>query len=518
MKIFKYIWIVLFTATLFSCESIEDTYSEFAGDGKIRYVAMCEDVEVTPGWQRLFVTWKNATDATISKVRVTWNDGDTTMVKDLPKETDSYIIENLDDIMYEVNVHSVNEKGELSLIEKQNFQRPYTMTHVDVVSFSPIISKHFVVDNNRLVLFFDDWDSRIQNAHLSYYEEGSSIATKLPLNEAMIAANNKMLLLPEKIDATKQISVVRNGKLDGCEDDITFPDFILTDARVFSPEFLTLMLAKYGVSTITNEFINGIDALDIDYFISSFEDILYFPNLQKVKLGANRFMVNATSEQMASYLSNLGSNSSEEQAKAKFVFDIANQILGVTVDSYNDHYKVSEWAIGAAYFNIKGNTSSPITEYLHDNKSEWTIGPKDESDVSFYADPKFLIDGISDNAGTGYWLTSPQNSKVRTHSFVIDMKEEKMVTGIEIKQLLFDHANQTTKKAMPSIVQILVSTDNVRFANATHVEDNILGQSPNEGTIFYLSKQKAVRYIKIIVEDQLVDFNYQTGLAEVNVF
>ena len=51
-------------------ESLEDTYSDFAGDGKIRYVAKCSDLDITAGWERLIVTWVNGTDATIDKIKV----------------------------------------------------------------------------------------------------------------------------------------------------------------------------------------------------------------------------------------------------------------------------------------------------------------------------------------------------------------------------------------------------------------------------------------------------------------
>ena len=54
MRMRKYI-INLFAAAalLVGCgESLEDTYSDYAGDGKIRYVAKCTEVHATPGWER----------------------------------------------------------------------------------------------------------------------------------------------------------------------------------------------------------------------------------------------------------------------------------------------------------------------------------------------------------------------------------------------------------------------------------------------------------------------------------
>ena len=71
----KYI-INLFAAAalLVGCgESLEDTYSDYAGDGKIRYVAKCTEVHATPGWERLLVEWINGTDATVDKIKVIWS-------------------------------------------------------------------------------------------------------------------------------------------------------------------------------------------------------------------------------------------------------------------------------------------------------------------------------------------------------------------------------------------------------------------------------------------------------------
>ena len=68
----KYI-INLFAAAalLVGCgESLEDTYSDYAGDGKIRYVAKCTEFHATPGWERLLLEWTNGTDATVDKIKM----------------------------------------------------------------------------------------------------------------------------------------------------------------------------------------------------------------------------------------------------------------------------------------------------------------------------------------------------------------------------------------------------------------------------------------------------------------
>ena len=102
MRMRKYI-INLFAAAalLVGCgESLEDTYSDYAGDGKIRYVAKCTEVHATPGWERLMVDWINGTDATIDKIKVVWSCEERRDSVMLPGESTSYELTNLEDGTY----------------------------------------------------------------------------------------------------------------------------------------------------------------------------------------------------------------------------------------------------------------------------------------------------------------------------------------------------------------------------------------------------------------------------------
>ena len=70
----KLYYIVWLFAVLFivGCEDLEDTYDEYAGNGRIHYVGKCSNLEVLPGWKRLKVKWKGNLDANIDHVKVTW--------------------------------------------------------------------------------------------------------------------------------------------------------------------------------------------------------------------------------------------------------------------------------------------------------------------------------------------------------------------------------------------------------------------------------------------------------------
>ena len=58
----RYLWDFICIFALAGCDDLEDTYSDYAGDGQIRYLTKCSDVKIVPGWEKLNMTWKNSTD------------------------------------------------------------------------------------------------------------------------------------------------------------------------------------------------------------------------------------------------------------------------------------------------------------------------------------------------------------------------------------------------------------------------------------------------------------------------
>ena len=118
-------------------ESLEDTYSDYAGDGKIRYVAKCTEVHTTPGWERLFVEWINGTDATVDKIKLVWScedQGDTIL---LPATAESYELTGLMNGTYRFDVSALDSAGNESLTET-TYGRPYTREHEIMLAFTSI--------------------------------------------------------------------------------------------------------------------------------------------------------------------------------------------------------------------------------------------------------------------------------------------------------------------------------------------------------------------------------------------
>lgn len=95
------IYILFFCVLFASCsESLEDTYKEYAGDGKIRYLAKCYDLTVKPGWKRVELNWKNGIDNTVTNIKVRWEANGVTEEKILDKDETYLNVTDLKDGSY----------------------------------------------------------------------------------------------------------------------------------------------------------------------------------------------------------------------------------------------------------------------------------------------------------------------------------------------------------------------------------------------------------------------------------
>ncbi len=511
----RYLWSFVLLFALVSCNDLEDTYSDFSGDGVIRYVGKCTDVTVTPGWRKLTVTWDNSVDPTIDKIKISWKGGNITGDSLLNKDATTCDIVGLEDGMYEVSVCGVDRKGNNSLAIPV-FGRPYTMNHENVISFSRIIAKHYFV-GNRLVLFFSNWDNNVTSASLKYYTVDGELK-ELSITMFLVYLNPICYLLPDKIDPEKPVVVERSGKIEGCDDIIVFDPYELSHDKLYTTDFKRYVKTKYGLSEVSEAFANSLTELEIDYSYSSLEDILNLPNIEKVILGKNRYL-------KEEYLKNYGKDSLRlnESASELYeidrsikVLEIANELYGLTVDRYNQHF-LSDAILSAkrktlSFMNKYPNPLPPEKQYF--DGSTWEISCSEKDEHSFNSHLEYLIDGDLET----YW--QPEVALyVRTFEITIDMKEVKTVAGIRIVQKDFNpRIDFASTSMLPGIIKIKVSKDQVYWQDAMYMEENTIGDTCGEITIFDFPAIKEAQYIKIIVDDQTYGQYFTTALGEISIF
>ncbi len=498
-----YVQLICFMVFLVGCESIEDTYSRFSDEGMIRYVGKCNDLKVMPGWERVELAWTNSIDPTVEKIKIVWKTDDQN-VRDtlIAGDVENCNIKNLLDGVYTFEVYAVDYDGNCSLAEIGH-GRPYSYVHEEVIGFSKVVTKYFQVKNN-VILFFDRWQPTLKEVTLSYYRNDQEIEKKLTETEV----NGKYFVLRE-IDIDKPIIISRIGTLAECPDEIVFePTKLDLNVRTFTNDFSTQVKNRYQVNNINEEtFFSSVTELELDRDLKSLEDILYFPNWQKVVLGKNRYMdpdYVATGE--TKYASTL-----EELEKSLYILDLAYELAGVTVECYNGHYISDADITGRNYIQKMGNPKLPVLNYL--NTEGWTISATVEDETGYDSHMEYLLD----NNPSTIWKPRMNSSFVQTHELTIDMKTEKTIKGFKIAQKAFVQGDGDMPY-LPVDIKIQTSSNSISWNIPLIAEENVIGNSPGEITVLELNKPITARYIRIKMNDVVYFQQYNTLLGDFVVF
>ena len=175
------------------CESLEDTYKDYAGDGPIRYLVKCDDLDVKAGWNRLVVSWKSVDDPIIDKVKVSWTvDG---IGRDTLLERGTFACSPPCDgnLTYQVSVANMDKNGNTSLAVTQ-VGRPYSPEHEQVLIFPTMVNKHFMVQD-RLALVLDEWGNQIDSIAFVYTSAGQGKRTVMKAHRRVFIIYWKIKLM-----------------------------------------------------------------------------------------------------------------------------------------------------------------------------------------------------------------------------------------------------------------------------------------------------------------------------------
>ncbi len=495
-------------------ESLEDTYKDYSGDSKIRYLGRCSQPSVQPGWKHILVTWENSLDPLIDAVKVSWTANDKTESVTLPRDPvtgllqSSYDIPNLPDGTYEIRCISLTKDGDASLYTP-NYARPYTEKHEVYTSFTRGIISYYRVKDN-LVLFLDKWNDNIVDFTLNYTNTTGEAKT-FDLTEINMG---KMYPLKD-VDTSAPITLDRIGTLPGSPDLIDFGTYTLTNDRTFSTDFKLLFKRRYNQAILDDAFINSVEELEIDYDINSFNDILYLPNLKKLILGKNRYFHSSYAGvaytlggklvTVAEYCSRV---IGQTAAEATAFLEEVNKLTGLTVEFYTGNYALTA---KASIITKKTNPTVPVLNYL--NTEGWTITSSLPDPAGVDSGIDFLLDN---NPGT-HWQPHWQPVVARTHQLTIDMGALQTVKGVKIVQKNCS-SDYDGWNVSPRTIRVKTSADQLVWEDATGVEDNVIGGGNAETTLIPLKAPKSVRWIRVTVTDRFYGTNYSTNLADIAVY
>ena len=196
MKIKTYLWMLLACLACAACEDLEDTYDEFAGNGEIRYTGSCTNLQVTPGWKRLVVTWENTVDPVVVNTMVRWTLNGVADSVVLDKTATAYDITGfngapeLANETYEVVVCTIDNQGKVTP-SLPRVGRPYTEAHEEITR---LVRKQYYV-GDRLVLFFTDWQGSIESAAITYTNANTNKTETLEL-DSMLVSQKYYIVVP----------------------------------------------------------------------------------------------------------------------------------------------------------------------------------------------------------------------------------------------------------------------------------------------------------------------------------
>ena len=546
-----YYWLGVF-ATLFivGCEDLSDTYDEFAGDGRIRYLGRCGDVEVVPGWERLRVSWKNSMDATVKWTKITWQSEEDAQPFErlVERETvteeselmDTIYLENLHDGIYTITVSNMAADSTESLVETL-YVRPYTMDHEDLRSFTRGITNFYFIGENsgKLVVLLDETNENLRKVVLNYWGTDGKEYTwdiqehmtdTLEYWGMMTDIRDYMQILPEEgvdIDFTKPVTVVREGRVPGCIDDVVFPDETLSrDERILSVAFTNWLVKNYGQDWEAKNVLNTIEEVELDYDMNSFQDLLYLPNLKKVVLGKNRFMAEGYTNENMSVTDNytgLVTLQFLKETRSDFTVDwYNNQYFDAMIEDENSMFwgmlyydvlatcgKISDAWYGGSWVNVYNSGEnlafepeiSPIevaddweitcSDTLYNEYKTGGAGWLLDDDPTTYFEPGLTL------AGSVYEVE-------------IDMKQPQTLHGFKVVQPLRnpageDELNRELSYLTPS-VQIEVSEDGYVWEPATYEDGGItVGDALGETTFIEIPEEyqsRNVRYVRFTMANR----------------
>lgn len=537
-------------------ETLEETYDEYTQGGMIRYVGKCSDVEVNPGWERLQVVWKNNIDAGIKRVKITWQseNEETPNVRYIDRSAaldeedlmDTTYLEGLADAMYTVRVSNVAADSTESLVEEK-YGRPYTKDHEDLRTFTRGISA-FSRMGDKLVVILDQDNDNVKELVLSYYEVGKEEASEWNMKEHMTdtllydyygypfpMGRDYMYLLPEdpnaKIDFNRPLTIKRSGRLEGCVDEIEFDDEELNiNERLWSTEFSQLLLGLYGSDWESK--VNEITTLELDYDMTSMQDLMYFPNLEKVILGKNRYM-------QPNYVNSFASKTDPYVGLVMLQF-LKSTRPNFQVERYNNHYFGMNEMLYLPYIDIykdesvgkldpdftivekSGSNLGNKPRYTPLDTTGWEITCSDTTHNGYKENGAgwLLYDGkreVEDFWGTVYeeevYFEPAQTLGASIVTVTFDMKESQVVKGFKIAQPERNESGDTDY--LLSSLMIEFSTDGYAWTDATYTDGSAtIGASPGEETYVLVPTelQTPVQYIRLTMSSRAVSSVSGQGL------
>lgn len=502
---------------LAGCGDIKDTYDEYTADGETRYIGQATGLVVSPGWERLIVSWENNTDPAIGHVKVKWATDDSADSVLLDRGATTYNITGLGNYNYTVSVTEVSKSGRESLTNS-TVQRPYTAEHENIQTFTRIISNHFII-GDRLVLKFTGWQDGIESACVSFTGKDGTPDT-LVLTSAMANGQDQAMyrkyhirapyyLPSQEIDMAQPIVLHRTGRVAGCEDLITFPDYTLPARKNFNADFKEYLRGLYGTGgsvldadgEVVDSWANQVTEFDLNGNFDNFDDVLNLPNLKTLSLGGHRYQTDAGISDITR-----GRYTVQNSTDARMALSIMHELTGLAVSRYNNHYNT----VVRSFITRAGKPTMPNLDYYDLKNATLTCSPEDESGYDSHL--AYLVDDNTESCWQPLQRTSPAD-----YTITVDLGNEVQASGMVLVQKYFDQY-ATDNDLAPTMITVYTAGSDGDYSLATHLERITLGASTGETNVIPFASARPVRYMRLVMPAKAYITYYGLTFAELRMY
>ncbi len=534
---------ILFLVLIFaSCQTLNETYPN-TGSENNRSVGKCENLTIESGWKRLRLNWENSVDPAIETIRLLAVQGeDTILTEMLPAETVSYQTDTIfSSRSVEFILTAIDIDGNQS-ISTSKYARAFDDDSEQVGLWKTLRRSHYFLKGeteNKLIVFLYDSFTVVDNdttwnvlsSNINYSIKG--VETSREITKQELTSN---YVIVDQVDIDKDVSIEKTMKLEECFDTIYFKPSVLAkftdeDYKNYAPDFLNEIKTKYDAATNIDamNILDTLSVLYIDKNISSFENIMYMPKLEKIMLGANRYM-SLTFSRTANECSQITDNSET----SLLALQMMHELNGVEINLYGNHYGLSQYSTqNGGFINYSVSSRNYPSDLLPGMEAigsleqpsgeivgGWSLNTDSETSPSSGPLKSLIGARITTNMFTGelslgssdiasvYWSPIISISESRSHEIYYDMLEEKDIKGFFFRQ--YSATTDIARSLYPEAIEVEYSTNGVDWQPIFDTFNFIyVGTTPQEITLIEPVKEIKTRYLKLIIKDKVsVNGNY----------
>ena len=152
-SLIKHSFLIMAAACLYACSKMEDSYNDFTKDGEIVYTGRADSLRVSPGKNRIGLSWLLLSDPSIVQCKVFWNDRTDSITIPVQRtggvDTVRVVLNNMEEKTYTFDIYTYDAIGHSS-VKVDTLGMVYGDNYASSLFNRPLKSVAFNADSARL--------------------------------------------------------------------------------------------------------------------------------------------------------------------------------------------------------------------------------------------------------------------------------------------------------------------------------------------------------------------------------